>query len=276
VESFEQLKTIVKEKYTEIVVKSNAGDSLAGCGCGAGCGEGSTEFMAEDYSTLEGYVAEADLSLGCGIPTDNAGMKPGDTVLDLGSGAGNDVFIARKIVGEKGRVIGVDMTEAMLARANANLQKTGFKNIEFRYGDIENLPVASRTVDVVLSNCVLNLVPNKPQAFAEIFRVLKPGAHFSISDIVLNGTLPVQIEQAAAMYAGCVAGAMQKEEYLRTFEQAGFAEVEVKKTKPIVLPDELLREYLNEPELAAYKTSGVAIESITVRGVRPYHKEREA
>jgi ubiquinone/menaquinone biosynthesis C-methylase UbiE len=196
-------------------------------------------------------------------------MRPGDTVLDLGSGAGNDAFIARKIVGAKGRVIGVDMTEAMLERANANLQKTGFKNIEFRYGDIENLPVASRTVDVVISNCVLNLVPNKPQAFAEIFRVLKPGAHFSISDIVLKGTLPQQIEQAAAMYAGCVAGAMQKEEYLRTIEQAGFATVEVKKAKPIVLPDELLLQYVTESDLVAYKASGAAIESITVRGVKP-------
>ncbi len=265
----EDLKSIVKEKYTEIVVNAKSGESLAGCGCGAGCGTGDINVMAEDYTKLDGYVPEADLALGCGIPTDNAGMKPGDTVLDLGSGAGNDAFIARRIVGEQGRVIGVVMTEAMLERANANLQKTGFRNVEFRFGDIENLPVASRTVDVVVSNCVLNLVPNKQQAFAEIFRVLKPGAHFSISDIVLDGVLPDPILKAAEMYAGCVSGAMQKNDYLRTIEQAGFKQVELRTAKPIVLPDELLLQYLSAEDLKSFKESRVGIESITVHVERP-------
>ena len=268
-ETNEALKTLVKEKYTEIIVNSKPGESVAGCGCGAGCGTSSTNVMAEDYTKLDGYVPEADLALGCGIPTDNAGMKPGDTVLDLGSGAGNDAFVARNIVGAQGRVIGVDMTDAMLERANANLLKTGFKNVEFRFGYVENLPVASRTVDVVISNCVLNLVPNKLQAFAEIFRVLKSGAHFSISDIVLDGELPEQILRAAEMYAGCVSGAMQKTEYTRTIEQAGFVRIEIKTSKPIVLPDELLLQYLSAEELTSFKRDRVAIESITVSAQKP-------
>ena len=141
-------------------------------------------------------------------------MKEGDTVIDLGSGAGNDAFVARRFVGEKGKVIGIDFTESMINKARENAEKTGFNNVEFRQGDIESMPVTSNKADVILSNCVLNLVPNKHKVFSEIYRVLKPGAHFSISDIVLEGELPNDLKQAAEMYAGCVSGAIQKKDYL--------------------------------------------------------------
>lgn len=257
-----ELKQIVKEKYSQIAeqsVKSN---------CGCCCSEQDFDFnmIGDDYKNVKGHFNEADLGLGCGIPTEFAQIDEGDTVLDLGSGAGNDVFIARTIVGENGKVIGVDMTKEMIDRANKNNEKLNFKNVEFRFGEIEELPVDSNSVDVVISNCVLNLVPNKQKAFAEIFRVLKPNSHFCVSDVVLKGELPSELKKSAEMYAGCVSGAMKKEEYLQIIENAGFKNIEVKKTKTISLPDKLLNSFLERDQVVKYKNNEFGIISITVVG----------
>jgi SAM-dependent methyltransferase len=230
--------------------------------------------MADDYTKLEGYVADADLGLGCGLPTEFAQIKEGDTVIDLGSGAGNDAFIARRITGEKGKVIGIDFTEAMIAKARENAEKLGYNNVEFRQGDIESMPVTANKADVIVSNCVLNLVPNKHKVFSEIYRVLKPGGHFSISDVVLEGALPAKWKEVAELYAGCVSGAIQKSEYLGIIEEAGFANVKLQKDKTIHIPDEILAEYLSADEIAAYKKGKVRITSITVYAEKPAKDDR--
>lgn len=263
----EELKSIVKEKYAEIARKSLSdleGSSCCGTQC---CGEASDlTCFSDDYSKLDGYNPNADLKLGCGIPTEIAAIKSGDTVLDLGSGAGNDAFVARALVGERGKVIGLDMTEAMLEKAKKNTKTLGYTNVEFKLGDIEAMPIDSGSVDVVISNCVLNLVPDKQKAFAEIFRVLKDGGHFSVSDIVLSKPLPAPLKKAAEMYAGCVSGAIPKDEYLGIISKAGFSGVEVKAEKPITLPDDVLLKYLNKDEISSFKSQGPAILSITVYG----------
>lgn len=207
----EQLKELVKEKYGQIALQSKDTNSSSCCGA-TGCGTIDYTVMADDYTKLDGYVADADLGLGCGLPTEFAKIKLGDTVVDLGSGAGNDAFVARSIVGEHGKVIGIDFTDNMIEKAKINAEKLGYANVEFRQGDIENMPLGGNIADVVVSNCVLNLVPNKKQAFAETFRILKKGGHFSVSDIVLVGDLPEGLQKSAEMYAGCVAGAIQKDE----------------------------------------------------------------
>lgn len=262
------LKQIVKEKYSEIVEQSERQGGTTCCGSDCGC---STDFdvMTPEYTNVIGYVKEADLGLGCGIPTEVADIKPGDTVLDLGSGAGNDCFVARSIVGEKGRVIGVDMTEKMIAKANANNTKLGFTNVEFRLGDIEKMPVENNTADVVISNCVLNLVPDKTKAFSEIYRVLKPGGHLTVSDIVLQGALPRRLQEDAVMYAGCVSGALQKNEYLAIIEKAGFRNVTVAKERATPLPDDVYAKYLTPDEIREFKKSGAGIFSITVVATKP-------
>ena len=208
-----QIREMVKEKYASIATQSVEQNATSCCGATACCTE-VYNIMADDYKNLEGYHPEADLGLGCGLPTQFAKIKEGDVVIDLGSGAGNDCFIARAETGETGKVIGIDMTEAMINLARINAEKLNFHNVEFRLGKIEALPVTSNVADVIVSNCVLNLVPDKNKAFAEIHRVLKPGGHFSISDVVLTGELPEKIIQTAEMYAGCVSGAIQKTEYL--------------------------------------------------------------
>lgn len=265
-ESPEEIKAIVKEKYGAIAKQSKSQNESSCCGTGSSCCSTDVAVFSDDYTKLEGYNPDADLGLGCGIPTEIANIKPGDTVIDLGSGAGNDVFVARQLVGEKGRVIGVDMTETMIEKAKANTKKLGVTNVEFRYGDIEHLPIEPNTADVVISNCVLNLVPDKAKAFSEIMRVMKPGGHFSISDIVTTGRLPKKIQSAAEMYAGCVAGALLKEEYLGIIAKTGFKNVQVKKEKNIGIPEETLREYLDENEIRFYKQSGTQVLSITVYG----------
>jgi arsenite methyltransferase len=255
-----KIKEVIKEKYGQIAVQSTQGCS---CGCGPTI---DYSIMSDDYSKLEGYVPEADLGLGCGIPTEFADIKEGDTVLDLGSGAGNDVFVARRIVGESGKVIGVDMTDAMLQKARANQNKLGYKNVEFLFGEIENLPLQDNIIDVVISNCVLNLVPDKQKAYDEIYRVTKKGGHFCISDIVLNGILPESLKEAAEMYAGCVSGAMQKQDYIDTIKKSGFNNIQIKKAKTIELPESILKKFLTENEMKEYKLSSIGIESITVIG----------
>lgn len=262
-ETTDQIKEMVRLKYSEIALQ-NAETNAASC-CGAtGCCDGVTNLMADDYTALAGYNQEADLGLGCGLPTQFAHIRPGDVVIDLGSGAGNDCFIARHETGPNGKVIGIDFTEAMISKARANAEKLGFHNVEFRLGDIEQMPVSSGTADVVVSNCVLNLVPNKAAVFSEISRVLKPGGHFSISDVVLVGELPEALKTVAELYAGCVSGAIQKEEYLGLINSAGFTHLTLQKEKQIEIPDEILLGYLSAEELAAFRNSGTGIFSITV------------
>ena len=262
------IKQTVRAKYAEIAQQDRADNAASCCGSG-GCSTEVYNIMTDDYSKLEGHVDEADLGLGCGLPTQFAGIKPGDTVLDLGSGAGNDCFVARHEAGPDGRVIGVDFTPEMIAKARANAQQLGYANVEFREGDIEQLPLSDAMVDVVVSNCVLNLVPDKKKAFTEVLRVLKPGGHFSISDVVLQGELPDALQHAAEMYAGCVSGAMQESDYLGIIHQLGFGEVTVQKRKAITLPDDILANFLNAGELAAFKASGTGIFSITVSATKP-------
>lgn len=264
----EQLKEIVKEKYSQIAEQSKDQNEASCCGA-TGCSTVDYTVMSDDYSNLKGYVPEADLGLGCGLPTEFALIKEGDTVIDLGSGAGNDCFIARSITGETGKVIGVDFTEKMIQKARENAKKLNYKNIEFRQGDIENMPVAANIADVVVSNCVLNLVPNKKQAFVETFRVLKKGGHFSVSDIVLIGELPDGLKKSAEMYAGCVTGAIQKEEYLSIIKEAGFANITVQKEKRINLPDEILRDYLSTDEIKDFHSDKSGIFSVTVYAEKP-------
>ena len=263
----EELKAVVKEKYTAIAGQSREENAASCCGAGGSCTV-DYEVFAEDYTRLKGYAAEADLALGCGIPTEFAQIRSGDTVIDLGSGAGNDVFVARTLVGETGKVIGIDMTDAMIEKARANNDKLGFNNVEFRLGDIEKIPVTNGKADVIVSNCVLNLVPNKAKAFTEMFRVLKTGGHFSVSDVVVTGNLPPAIRNAAEMYAGCVSGAIDKPLYLELLRKAGFTGVEVKKEKPINLPDEILLQYMSAADVASFRASGARIASITVYGAK--------
>ena len=262
-ETEEQLKQIVKEKYAEIALQDKESNAASCCGA-TGCSTEVYNIMADDYTKLDGYTADADLGLGCGLPTQFAKIKKGDTVIDLGSGAGNDCFVARHETGAEGKVIGIDFTEAMINRARLNAEKYGFNNVEFRYGDIEKMPVTANVADVIVSNCVLNLVPNKKAVFTDMFRVLKTGGHFSISDIVLVGNLPEKLQHAAEMYAGCVSGAIQKEEYLGMIKEAGFSNITLQKEKAIIIPDVILANYLTADEIADYKASNVGIFSITV------------
>ena len=270
-----QIKELVKEKYTAIAEQSKDQNASSCCGATSSCcGDDVYNIMADDYSKLDGYNPDADLGLGCGLPTEFAKMKEGDTVIDLGSGAGNDAFIARRIVGEQGKVLGIDFTEAMINMARANAEKLQYKNVEFRHGDIDDMPVTANYADVIVSNCVLNLVPNKHKVISEIYRVLKPGAHFSISDIVLEGPLPARWKEVAEFYAGCVSGAIQKQTYLETIAEAGFTNIILQKEKEIIIPDEILKRYLSDEEIVSFKKSNARISSITVYADKPAKDER--
>jgi len=263
-----QMKEWVRTRYTQIATSEMP---VSSC-----CSSEPTQpqnkvyqIMMDDYSDTPGYAADADLGLGCGLPTQFAQIKPGDVVIDLGSGAGNDCFVARHETGPSGKVIGIDFTPAMIDRARANAEKLGYHNVEFREGDIDHMPVRDEIADVIVSNCVLNLVPNKEKVMTEMYRVLKPGGHFSISDIVLVGQLPPKLKQDAELYAGCVTGAIQKEEYLQKIEAAGFEQVTIQKSKVISLPLDLLQQHLTEDEIQSFQSNQVGIFSITVFGVKP-------
>jgi SAM-dependent methyltransferase len=263
-----ELKEIVKAKYSEIALQDKETNMSSCCGAG-GCSTEIYNIMSDDYTQLPGYVEGADLGLGCGLPTEFAKIKEGDVVVDLGSGAGNDCFVARRSVGASGKVIGIDFTPAMIEKARANAEKMGYHNVEFRQGDIEHMPITSNIADVVVSNCVLNLVPNKHAVIQDIFRVLKPGGHFSISDVVLVGALPEGLRNAAEMYAGCVSGAIQKQVYLELIDANGFENVVIQKEKAIIIPDDILVNYLNPKEIAAFKASQMGIFSVTVFAEKP-------
>ena len=262
-ETQEQIKEMVRQKYSEIALQDKQSNEVSCCGSGC-CTTEVYNIMTDDYTHLHGYHPDADLGLGCGLPTQFAQIKRGDVVIDLGSGAGNDAFVARAETGETGKVIGIDFTDAMIDKARINAEKLGFQNVEFRKGDIEKMPVSANTADVIVSNCVLNLVPNKEGVFKEINRVLKPGGHFSISDIVLVGALPKQIKEAAEMYAGCIAGAIQKQVYMELIERNGFKNITLQKEKSIIIPDDILSNYLSTEEISQFKNSDRGIYSITV------------
>jgi arsenite methyltransferase len=266
--SKKDLKEIVRQKYSGIALQDKETNTASCCGAG-GCSTEVYNIMSDDYTQMEGYNPDADLGLGCGLPTQFTRIKKGDVVIDLGSGAGNDAFIARAETGEAGKVIGIDFTEAMINKARTNAEKLGFNNVEFRYGDIEHMPVTANVADVIVSNCVLNLVPHKDAVIKEIYRVLKPGGHFSISDIVLAGNLPEALRKDAEMYAGCVAGAIQKEVYLELINSNGFKNVTVQKEKVIVIPDDILSNYLDKMELEKFKSGNTGIFSITVFAEKP-------
>ncbi len=272
-ETTEQIKNMVKQKYTEIALQDKTTNQSSCCGSG-GCSTEVYNIMTDDYTRLEGYNADADLGLGCGLPTQFAKIKKGDVVIDLGSGAGNDCFVARHETGETGKVIGVDFTEAMIAKARLNAEKLNFNNVEFRQGDIENLPVGGNIADVVVSNCVLNLVPDKAKAVSEIMRVLKPGGHFSISDVVLVGELPAELVKDAEMYAGCVSGALQQKDYLDIISNTGFVNITIQKSKPIVIPADILQRYLSNEKMELFNQSGTGIFSITVYAEKPKEEKQ--
>ncbi|UCH66689.1 MAG: arsenite methyltransferase [Ignavibacterium sp.] len=263
----EEIKEMVKEKYGEIAENNSSCCGPTSC-CGPENKVVEYSVLQDDYTDLKGYVAEADLGLGCGMPTELAAIKEGDTVVDLGSGAGNDVFVSRALVGESGKVIGLDFTQEMIDKANANNRKLGYENVEFKLGEIEKMPLENDTADVVVSNCVLNLVPDKEKAFNEMYRITKPGGHFCVSDIVLKGELPEALQKSAEMYAGCVSGAIQQDEYLNIIREASFENVEIKKSKTIELPDSVLSEILSDDEIKLYHKSNIGIYSITVVGYK--------
>lgn len=268
-ENKENIKEIVKEKYADIAKQMKIVNESSCCGVGSCTGVDYTVF-SEDYSNLKGYNPDADLGLGCGLPTEFALIKEGDIVIDLGSGAGNDAFVARAIVGEKGKVIGIDFTDEMIRKARENNDKLGFNNVEFRFGDIEKMPITSNIADVIISNCVLNLVPDKEKAFEEIYRVLKPGGHFSVSDIVATGELPQSIKNGAELYAGCVSGAIKKEEYLEIIEDAGFENLKIQKERIIDIPDEIYLKFISEEEHKKFKETRVNLISINVYADKPF------
>ncbi len=266
----EELKQLVKERYSSLALNSAA---LKGaCCCGTYPAAPSKKvftIMSEDYSKLKGYEPDADLGVGCGLPTEYAGLKLGDTVIDLGSGAGIDCFVAREEVGETGKVIGVDFSSAMIEKARRNTAKRGYDNITFIEGDIENMPLAENTADVVISNCVINLLPEKNTIFKEIYRVLKPDGHFCVSDVVLDGVFPKEFTNNAAIYAGCIASAIQRNDYLKEIEKADFQNIAVQRTKKVLIPDEVLQEHLDEDTIQKYKAGNVGIYSITVTAYKP-------
>ncbi len=267
-ETPEQLKQMVKDKYSQIAGQDKETNESSCCGATV-CATIDYTVMADDYTQLKGYVPDADLGLGCGLPTEFALIMPGDTVVDLGSGGGNDCFVARSITGPTGKVIGIDFTEKMIEKARVNAATLKFENVEFRHGDIENMPLAGLVADVVVSNCVMNLIPNKEKAFAETFRVLKKGGHFSISDIVLVGDLPEGLKKSAEMYAGCVSGAIQRQEYLSIIKDAGFENIKIQKEKRINLPFKILKNFLPEDEIDSFQNEQKGIFSVTIYAEKP-------
>ncbi|MCL4429995.1 MAG: arsenite methyltransferase [Chloroflexi bacterium] len=265
----EKIHKTVRERYGKI-----AKTKTEPCGCGCCGGTSSSEQIGYSKGELASVPNGADLNLGCGNPVALASLREGETVVDLGSGGGLDCFLASKKVGAKGKVIGIDMTAGMLERARANCKKGGYKNVEFRLGEIENLPVADNTADIIISNCVINLSPDKQRVFNEAYRVLKPKGRLMISDMVLLKELPEKVKASVFAYVGCVAGADMKEDYLGKIKQAGFGQVEVVEENH--LPEAMLDEpdikaFVEEQKLAKREIADIseAVVSIRVSAVKP-------
>lgn len=260
----EDIKNVVMKKYGQIANQSKTHNQSSCCGSGGCCSTVDYSVFSDDYNEMEGYNPDADLGLGCGLPTEFAGIKSGDAVLDLGSGAGNDCFVARSIVGDTGYVTGLDFTSEMLVLARANNLKMGYTNVAFVQGDIEEMPLPDNSYDVVVSNCVLNLVPDKEKAFRQIHRVLKEEGHFCVSDVVIQGELPEKLRSDAEMYVGCVSGAIAIDDYLAIIEMTGFDGITVHKKKAVDIPREILLNYLAADDIDKMEASGTGIFSITV------------
>lgn len=265
-ETPEDIKKTVREKYTGIVMQDKNFAASCGCGCKD---ELKSTIMADDYSSVEGYAPEADLGLGCGLPTKYAFIRPGDSVVDMGSGAGNDCFIAARETGVNGKVTGIDMTEAMVNKARENASRLGYRNVGFRLGEIEKTGLEDGLADVVISNCVFNLSPDKQAAFRETYRILRPGGHLSISDIVTDGMLPAALLKEAEMYAGCVAGALTEDRYLEIVKDTGFTDITIMKRRKIELPAEITDRYGVTEELN--RSDGPGIYSISVFAKKPFN-----
>ena len=270
-----KIKEIVKDKYGKIAV-----GSVSGCGCGSGCSTIPDDVLT-NISRGIGY-SEADLAavpdganlgLGCGNPLAFSALKEGDVVLDLGSGAGFDAFLAARRVGTTGKVIGVDMTPEMIAKATANAKAGRYDNVKFLLGDIEALPLPDNSIDVAISNCVINLVPDKEKVFRELRRVLRPGGRFAISDLVLLKELPERVRTSVEAYAGCIAGAILKDEYLAIIRRAGFDDVRVaaEQVGPVVVPvpegQSRPEHYLDMDESSVQELAGT-VASIKVEGTK--------
>jgi SAM-dependent methyltransferase len=278
-----KIKKTVRDRYAEIARQESSCCGPAQSCCGSpdreqdiGKNIGYTE---ED---LKGVPEGANLGLGCGNPVALATLKEGETVLDLGSGAGFDCFLASNIVGEKGKVIGVDMTREMIDKARGNVQKGNHGNVEFRLGDIENLPVADNSVDAVISNCVINLSPDKGRVFKEAFRVLKPGGRLMISDIVLAKELPESVKNSIDAYVGCISGAMRREEYLQAIETAGFQRVKIIDERSFSIEfmanDPIGKSIIEDAKISPEKVKEVqgSILSINVYGAKPNEPDQKA
>jgi SAM-dependent methyltransferase len=258
---------LVRDRYAEVARQG----SFGGC-CGPAPATSARQIGYED-ADLAAVPEGANLGVGCGAPLTHAALEPGETVLDLGSGAGFDSFLAAREVGRTGRVLGVDMTDDMLLRARENAAKGGFTNVEFRKGYIEALPVADASIDVVISNCVINLVPDKAAVYREIARVLRPGGRFIVSDVVLDAPLPVAIAASAAAFTGCIAGASLRDDYLRTIGAAGFTDVEVLVDRGFgALVLDLIPTDIRAQAVAAGVDAveiAETVRSLTIRGRRP-------
>jgi arsenite methyltransferase len=241
--SNEEIRTLVRERYGAIAREGASCCAPASCGCGPEMAPDGLNMIGDAYAGVAGHLAEADINLGCGVPTRHAELAAGETV--------------------------VDMTPEMVDKARTNAAKLGYGNVEFRLGEIERIPVDDGSVDVVISNCVLNLVPDKAGAFAEMFRVLRPGGRFCVSDIVATGQLPLPVQAAAGLYVGCVAGAVPEAQYLALLGGVGFERVRVAEAKPVALPDDALAPHMDAEELAAFRASRITLKSVTVLGSKP-------
>ena len=257
-------KEQIQERYNKLALSPKI---TRGCGCKPmDPSEKQFTITSEAYESTKGYVEEADLGIGCGLPVQHAGIKKGDTVIDLGSGAGNDCFVAREVAGVEGRVIGIDFAHNMITRARANAQRRGLTNVDFIEADIEQIPMQDETAEVVISNCVLNLIPNKKRVFNEIYRLLKPNGHFCVSDIVVNGHFPEAFINEASLYAGCIATAIQEDDYLRYIEGAEFKNIRIVRRKRVDIPKEAIDTHLNKEQIEKLCNGEIGIYSITVMG----------
>jgi len=264
----EYLQADVNEKYPASARLSDQQKETSCCD-NSGCGGIENSNFNNSFEKQKGCNPVVDPGVGYGLLMEFAHIKPGDTVVDLGSGDGNDCFAARKLVGKTGKIIGIDISESMIEKARKTAQNIGFKNVVFRPGDIGQMPITTFEADVVISNSVLNLIPDKENVFDEIYRILKPGGHFSVSDVAITGSLPLEIKEAAGMLTGCVSGTIELKTYLQIIRASGFVNIEVQKKKAIHLPDEVLLKYLNNLQLEEFKSPDKGIFSVTVYGERP-------